>query len=243
MAKKAKKTTTKKTSARKTAAKKKTTAKKKTVAKKKATTKKKPAAKKKTVAKKKTAPKKKRPHSLPKEQIEYFRQLLLEKRLEIIGDVHSIESEALKKSRLDATGDLSSMPIHMADMGTDNFEQEFALDLMDSERRLLEEINAALARINTGEYGICSGTGKLIPRARLEAKPWAKYCVEYATMLEKGLVIEGERLYDEDEDEDEDIKETLEDDDDEDIIDEAEERERALDILSYVNGDDEEDEK
>lgn len=214
MAKKAKKTTTKKTSAKK------------------------------TVAKKKTAPKKKRTHSLPKEQIEHFHQLLLKKRLEIIGDVHSIENEALKKSRLDATGDLSSMPIHMADMGTDNFEQEFALDLMDSERRLLEEIDAALARINTGEYGICAGTDKLIPRARLEAKPWAKYCVEYATMLEKGLVIEGERLYDEDEDEDEDedIKETLEDDD-EDIIDEAEERERALDILSYVNGDNNEDEE
>lgn len=221
MAKKAKKTTTKKTSARKTATKKK------------ATTKKKPAAKKKIVAKKK------RTSSLTKEQIEHFHQLLLEKRREIIGDVHSIESETLKKSRLDATGDLSSMPIHMADMGTDNFEQEFALDLMDSERRLLEEINAALARINTGEYGICSGTGKTIPRTRLEANPWAKYCVEYATMLEKGLVVEGERLYDEDED----VEETLEDDDDEDIIDEAEERERALDILSYVNGDDNEDEE
>jgi RNA polymerase-binding protein DksA len=167
--------------------------------------------------------------------------LLLEKRREIIGDVHSIENEALKKSRLEAAGDLSSMPIHMADMGTDNFEQEFALDLMDSERRLLEEINAALARINTGEYGICSGTGKTIARARLEANPWAKYCIKYATMLEKGLVIEGENLYEEDEDED--IEDALQDDEDEDIIDEAEERERALDILSYVNGDDEEDEK
>lgn len=225
MAKKAKKTTTKKTS------------------KKKATTKKKTVAKKKTVTKKKTAPKKRRTSSLTKEQIEHFHGLLLEKRREIIGDVNSIESEALKKSRLEAAGDLSSMPIHMADMGTDNFEQEFALDLMESERRLLEEINAALARINTGEYGICSGTGKIIPRARLEANPWAKYCIEYATKLEKGLVIEGERLYDEDEDEEEAIENVLEDDDDEDIIDEAEERERALDILSYVNGDDNEDEE
>ena len=228
-----------KTSNRKTAAKKKPAAKKKTAAKKKV------AAKKKTVAKKKTAPKKRRTSSLTKEQIEHFRELLLEKRREIIGDVNSIESEALKKSRLDATGDLSSMPIHMADMGTDNFEQEFALDLMDSERRLLEEINAALARINTGEYGICSGTGKIIPKARLEAKPWAKYCIEYATMLEKGVVVEGEKLYDEDEDEDKGkgIEDALEDDEDEDIIDEAEERERALDILNYVNDDEGEDEE
>lgn len=235
MAKKAKKTTKKKTLTGKTAAKEKAATKKKVVTQKKA-------------AAKKTAPKKKRTSSLTEKQIEHFRELLMEKRREIIGDVNYIENGTLKKSRLDDAGDLSSMPIHMADMGTDNFEQEFALDLMDSERRLLEEINAAIVRINTGEYGICSGTGKIIPKARLEAKPWAKYCVEYAAMLEKGLVFEGEKLYDEyedddDEDEDEDIEDAFEDDEDEDIIDEAEERERALDILNYVNDDDDEDEE
>ena len=53
--------------------------------------------------------------------------MLLEKRKEIIGDVNTIEDETLKKSRSDASGDLSSMPIHMADVGTDNYDQEFAL--------------------------------------------------------------------------------------------------------------------
>ena len=124
--------------------------------------------------------------------IERFKQILLEKRREIIGNVNEMQDETLKKSRLDATGDLSSMPIHMADIGTDNYEQEFALGLMDSERKLLKEIDEALQRIEQDTYGICEGTGKPIAKARLEAKPWAKYGVEYARMLEEGLVTEQE---------------------------------------------------
>jgi len=118
--------------------------------------------------------------------------MLLEKRREILHNVNEIEDEALKKSRLDAAGDLSSMPIHMADIGTDNYEQEFALGLMDSERQLLREIDDALGRVEEGAYGICEGTGKPIPKARLEAQPWARYGVEYARMMEQGLVEEEE---------------------------------------------------
>ena len=121
---------------------------------------------------------------------EHFKQMLLEKRQEIIGNVNEMEDEALKKSRLDASGDLSSMPIHMADIGTDNYEQEFALDLMDGERKLLHEIDDAMQRIEQGTYGICEATGKPIGKARLEAQPWARYCVKYARMLEQGLVTE-----------------------------------------------------
>ncbi len=124
---------------------------------------------------------------------EHFKQTLLEKRKEIVGNVNEMEDEALKKSRLDAAGDLSSMPIHMADIGTDNYEQEFALGLMDSERKLLKEIDDALQRIEQGTYGICEATNKPITKARLEAQPWARYCVEYARMLEQGLVREQEQ--------------------------------------------------
>ena len=80
------------------------------------------------------------------------------------------------------------MPIHMADIGTDNYEQEFALGLMDEEKKLLEEIDAALSRIEDGSYGICEATGKAISKARLKAKPWARYCVEHARKLEQGLL-------------------------------------------------------
>ncbi len=124
---------------------------------------------------------------------ERFKQILLEKRKEIVGNVNEMEDEALKKSRLDATGDLSSMPIHMADIGTDNYEQEFALGLMDSERKMLKEIDDALQRIENGTYGICEGTDKPIANARLKAKPWARYCVEYTRKLEQDLVTEQEQ--------------------------------------------------
>ena len=212
VAKKAKKTTTRKKTAKKAAAKK--TAKKKAV---KATKKKivrKKTAKKKAVvkktAKRKAAQKKKavkktvakrtvrrrRKSSLTAKELEHFRGLLMAKQKEIIGDVDAMEAEALRKSRLEAGGDLSSMPIHMADMGTDNFEQEFSLGLMDSERKILEDIVHALNKIDVGRYGICEGTGKMIIKPRLEANPWARYCIEYATMVEKGLVIEGEKVED-----------------------------------------------
>ena len=146
------------------------------------------AQKRKKVSKRKTSSSRTKTSRLAAATIEHFKQLLLEKRSEILKNVNEIEDEALKKSRLDATGDLSSMPIHMADLGTDNFEQEFVLGLMDSERKLLHEIDDALRRIEEGAYGVCEGTGKPIRKARLEAQPWARYCVEYARMLEQGIV-------------------------------------------------------
>jgi RNA polymerase-binding protein DksA len=127
---------------------------------------------------------------LSAKEIAAFRAVLVERRRQIQRNVHEIEGETLRKSRLDASGDLSSMPIHMADLGTDNFQQEFSLGLMDSERRLLSEIDDALHRIEAGTYGICEGTGKPITKARLEAQPWARYSVEYARMIEQGQVQE-----------------------------------------------------
>jgi DnaK suppressor protein len=125
--------------------------------------------------------------------IEHFKQMLLEKRREILSNVNEMEDETLKKSRLNAAGDLSSMPIHMADIGTDNYDQEFTLGLMDSERNLLKEIDDVLQRIEQGVYGICEGTGRQIQKARLEAEPWARYCVEYARKLEQGIATEPEQ--------------------------------------------------
>lgn len=129
---------------------------------------------------------------LTPEEIEHYRGLLTQKRQEIIGDVNHIEDEALKKSRLDASGDLSSMPIHMADIGTDNYEQEFALNLLDSERKILNEIDQALQKIEEGVFGICEVTGRGISKARLEARPWARYCIEYAKLIEKGVIRGGD---------------------------------------------------
>ena len=84
--------------------------------------------------------------------------------------------------------DLSNLSTHMADIGTDNYDWDFTLGLVDSERKLVMEIESALDRIEDGKYGICEGSGKPIPKARLKAIPWARFCVEYAQLLEKGLV-------------------------------------------------------
>ena len=127
--------------------------------------------------------KKKSSKQLTAEEIQEFKKLLLSKRAEIVGDVSSIENETLYKTR----SDLSNMPIHMADVGTDNYEQEFTLELLDGERKVLAEIEAALKRIEEGAYGICEGTGKVIERQRLEAIPWAKYSVDYANRKEKDV--------------------------------------------------------
>ena len=147
---------------------------------------------KKKVSRKQVSSTRRKKNGLTAADMKYFKELLLEKRREILANVSEFEDEALKRSRLDAAGDLSCMPIHMADIGTDNYEQEFALGLMDSERKLLRDIDEALGRIEKKTYGTCEGTGELIGKARLKARPWARYCVEYARMLEQGLLTEKE---------------------------------------------------
>ena len=119
-------------------------------------------------------------------QLAEFRGLLLSKRRELVGDVDNLTNEALRRSRSEASGDLSSMPIHMADIGSDNWEQEFTLGLIANERALLEEIDEALQRIEQRTYGMCLATRKRIGIARLRAKPWAKYTIEHARLIEQG---------------------------------------------------------
>ena len=114
--------------------------------------------------------------------LEEYRELLLAKRHELLGDVSSMEEEALRNS---GQSNLSNLPIHMADMGTDNYEQEFTLGLVEKDRNLLRDINTALAKINAGTYGICEGTGKPINKARLDAQPWARFSIEHARTLEQ----------------------------------------------------------
>lgn len=118
-------------------------------------------------------------------ELEEFRQLLTVKRQEIVRDVTNLEDEAIRQAS--GGGTSSSMPIHMADLGTDTWEQELTLGLIENERNLLREIDEALERVNNKTYGICLATNKRISKTRLQAKPWAKYCIEYARKRELGL--------------------------------------------------------
>ncbi|MDD5326988.1 MAG: TraR/DksA family transcriptional regulator [Phycisphaerae bacterium] len=121
-------------------------------------------------------------------EIENFKALLMAKRDEILDNVNHMENEALRKER----SDLSNMPIHMADAGSDTYEQENTLGLMDSERKMLTEIDEALDRIENNTYGFCEGAGEPIPKARLKAIPWARYCLKCASLAEKGLLAREE---------------------------------------------------
>jgi len=129
--------------------------------------------------------------SLTSQELKGFRQLLLAKRRELVGDMTGIEAEALGADRQESKGDIFDYSV---DAGTDNFEQEFSLGLLESERNMLAEIDQALVRIERGTYGVCMGTGKPISKARLTARPWAPYGIEYARMVEKGLIRPGERV-------------------------------------------------
>ncbi len=117
-------------------------------------------------------------------EIKKFQLLLMEKRNILLGNVSSMETDALHEQR----SELSNTPIHMADLGTDSFEQEFTLELMDSERKLISEIDDALKRVENGTYGICEVGGEPIPKQRLYAIPWARCCIHCANLLEKGLL-------------------------------------------------------
>ncbi len=120
------------------------------------------------------------------EDLKKFKEKLILLRSRLRGDVNTMADAALKKSRTESCGDLSSMPIHMADIGSDNFEQEFTLSLMQSEEGTLDKIEVALERIEEASYGKCEECGARIPKTRLNAIPYATMCVKCASEFERG---------------------------------------------------------
>ena len=121
-------------------------------------------------------------------ELEQFKRLLMEKRRLMMGDVNALESAALQKSRQDASGDLSQMPLDMADIGSDNYEQEFTIGLIETEQATLREIDEALERIDSKKFGKCMACDGPIPKARLKAKPHATHCIECKRRQEKGTL-------------------------------------------------------
>jgi DnaK suppressor protein len=79
----------------------------------------------------------------------------------------------------------SAFGMHQADAGSDAYDRDFALSLLSQEQDALYEIDQALKRIELGTYGTCEMSGKQIPRARLEAIPFARFTVECQSQLEK----------------------------------------------------------
>lgn len=122
---------------------------------------------------------------MKKAEMKVYKQALLLLRARLRGDVSAMQDAALRKTRTESSGDLSSMPIHMADLGSDNFEQEFTLTLMENEEDTLNAIESALEKIEDSVFGLCDECEGPISKARLQAIPYAKLCIRCAQKSEQ----------------------------------------------------------
>ena len=115
---------------------------------------------------------------MKKSELEKYRQLLLKKKKELLEEMGIIMDAHVSTTIKDSTGDLSSYSYHMADQGTDNMEREMAFMFASKSGRLVYHIDEALRRMDRGEYGKCVVCGKQIGKARLEAVPHARMCID-----------------------------------------------------------------
>ena len=111
------------------------------------------------------------------------KQKLLELREARVDSMAGVAQGTLR-SRAEGS-EASAFGMHQADAGSDAYDRDFALSLLSQEQDALYEIDQALKRIELGTYGKCEMSGKSIPRARLEAIPFARFTVECQSQLER----------------------------------------------------------
>ena len=115
-----------------------------------------------------------------------LRQQLLALRNRLGTDISDLANEVLGMPGGEVSARLSHVPTHLADLGTDSFEQQLTLSLVANNEQTLEEVYAALERIEQGTFGRCEDCQKSIPLDRLEALPYARYCIACARELQGG---------------------------------------------------------
>lgn len=114
--------------------------------------------------------------ALSAKQTEQYRKRLREMRDRLLGDVDSVVESI--REEISPSGNLSSVPVHLADSAPDHLDAD--IDVVENERDMLEEIQAALHRIEDGTFGKCVDCGSSIPAGRLQVIPYAAYCVPCA---------------------------------------------------------------
>ncbi len=119
----------------------------------------------------------------PKDFLAEQRALLLGLRDELVDTMAGVARDNLREHG--RSGDASAFGMHQADAGSDAYDRDFALHLLSQEQDALYEINEALKRIETGNYGICEVSGKAIPEPRLRALPFARLTVECQSQVER----------------------------------------------------------
>ncbi|MEY4632323.1 MAG: hypothetical protein RIQ81_2443 [Pseudomonadota bacterium] len=125
------------------------------------------------------------------EELTTFRNLLNEEKRKILAKARAATASgniALEKDEMYDEVDLASATV----------EQNLTLRLLDRDRKLLAEIDHAIDKIDTGDYGFCEGTGEAIPKRRLELRPWCRHSVKYKEQLER-MKKSGRGVADEDE--------------------------------------------
>ena len=120
---------------------------------------------------------------MKKVEMRAYKEKLIDLRARLRGDVSTMANVALRKSGM-ASSESSGMPIHMAELGSDNFEQEFMLTLLATEEDTLGLIESALERVENGDYGQCIECGGIVAKTRLNAIPYTPVCIRCAEELE-----------------------------------------------------------
>jgi RNA polymerase-binding transcription factor DksA len=119
-------------------------------------------------------------------QLETYRQQLLALRGRLDGHVSHLAGEALHKDGEATGGNLSHVPLHMADLASDSADQDMTLGLLENQGQTLGEIQAALERASRGTFGRCEECGHHIAPERLRALPYTRHCVACARRLQGG---------------------------------------------------------
>jgi DnaK suppressor protein len=113
---------------------------------------------------------------LSKQELNSLYNKLVDEKSRVLGNFENRVDNAL------AEEDVLADEIDIAQRSTD---QAWLFRMADKDRKLLIEIEAALEKMHTGEYGVCEGTDEPIGFKRLELRPWTRYSVSYKEMLER----------------------------------------------------------
>ena len=89
----------------------------------------------------------------------------------------------------ESAGGISNAPLHLADIGSEAYNQELGATLLENESYLSDEVAAALARLDNGTYGTCERCHKAIAPERLDALPYARHCVACSGLVQSGRAV------------------------------------------------------
>lgn len=117
--------------------------------------------------------------------IKRFKDLLIEERRRVVAELSDLEESYLGKNQRDSAGDVSGYSTHPADQGSDEAMREAAFLVGQASGEVLEEIDEALERLKNGGYGLCENCGGDIPMSRLQAIPYARFCLKCKQELER----------------------------------------------------------